>query len=90
MLSLSQSPTNQIVPSLSPCNLISSSYSLGSQASSDSSLAAVVLGHDAVEWLAAGARRESPHTNADDVGVLGLVVHDLDLAPDVLVLPAAT
>jgi len=61
-------------------------------------LAVVSLGDDAVEELAAGAElHDDVHeervlvgaADADDVGVLGEVVHDLDLAVHVLVvLPA--
>jgi hypothetical protein len=61
-------------------------------------LTVVALGDDAVEELAAGAElHDDVHeervlvgaADADDVGVLGEVVHDLDLAVDVLVvLPA--
>jgi hypothetical protein len=61
-------------------------------------LGVVALGDDAVEELAAGAElHDEVHeegvlvgaADADDVGVLGEVVHDLDLAPHVLVvLPA--
>ncbi|BAT12872.1 Os11g0171601, partial [Oryza sativa Japonica Group] len=61
-------------------------------------LGVVALGDDAVEELAAGAELHDDvdeqrvlvgAADADDVGVLGEVVHDLDLAPHVLVvLPA--
>jgi hypothetical protein len=61
-------------------------------------LGVVALGDDAVEELAAGAELHDEvdeervlvrAADADDVGVLGEVVHDLDLAPHVLVVLAA-
>jgi hypothetical protein len=61
-------------------------------------LCVVALGDDAVEELAAGAELHDEvdeervlvgAADADDVGVLGEMVHDLDLAPHVLVVLAA-
>uniref|UniRef100_A0A0A9CV70 CDPK n=1 Tax=Arundo donax TaxID=35708 RepID=A0A0A9CV70_ARUDO len=61
-------------------------------------LGVVALSDDAVEELAAGAElHDEVHeesvliraADADDVGVLGEVMHDLDLAPHVLVVLAA-